>query len=58
MSLVFLRPLGPPTSAYHCYKAAGFKETGEQFKIQLFGEMWTDVELKMEREEYEALIYR
>lgn len=45
-------------SAYQCYKAAGFKETGEQFKIPLFGEMWTDVELKMEREEYEALIYR
>ena len=45
-------------SAYHCYKAAGFRETGEIFNIPLFGEMWTVVELKMEREEYEALIYR
>lgn len=40
-------------SAYHCYKAAGFKETGENFNIPLFEEMWTVVELKMEREDYE-----
>ena len=45
-------------SAYHCYKAAGFRETGEIFNIPLFGEMWTVVELKMERDEYEALIHR
>lgn len=44
-------------SAYHCYKAAGFKETGENFNIPLLGEMWTVVELKMEREDYEALIH-
>ena len=36
-------------SAYHCYKAAGFKETGEKFQIPLFGEMWTVVELEMEK---------
>ena len=36
-------------SAYHCYKAAGFQENGESFKIPLFGETWTVIELEMKR---------
>lgn len=45
----------PP--AYHCYKAAGFKETGEKFEIQLLGEMWIDVELEINKNDYETLIH-
>ena len=44
-------------SAYHCYKAAGFQEAGEKFRILLLGEMWTVIELEMERNDYETLIY-
>ena len=44
-------------SAYHCYKAAGFRETGETFNIPLFGETWTVIEMEMNKNEYEALIY-
>ena len=44
-------------SAYHCYKAAGFKENGEKFDIPLFGETWTVIELEMNKNDYEALIH-
>ncbi len=44
-------------SAYHCYKAAGFMENGEVFKIPLLGETWTVVEMEMNKNEYESLIY-
>ena len=44
-------------SAYHCYKAAGFLETGENFNIPLFGETWTVIELEMKKNEYEAIIH-
>ena len=38
--------------AYHCYKAAGFQETGEKFSIPLFGEVWNVIELEMARIKY------
>ena len=44
-------------SARYCYKAAGFQETGEKFDIPLFGEIWTVIELEMEKHDYEALIH-
>lgn len=44
-------------SAQYCYKAAGFQETGEKFDIPLFGEIWTVIELEMEKHDYEALIH-
>ena len=44
-------------SAYHCYKAAGFKENGENFSIPLFGETWTVIELEMNKNEYEAIVH-
>ena len=44
-------------SAYHCYKAAGFNESGERFEIPLFGEIWTVIELEMNKNEYETLIH-
>jgi signal transduction histidine kinase len=43
-------------SAYHCYKSAGFKETGEKFNIPLFEETWTVVELEMEKQDYEIYL--
>ena len=44
-------------SAYHCYKAAGFKETGEKFNVPLFGDTWTVIEMEMNQNEYESLIH-
>ena len=44
-------------SAYHCYKAVGFRENGKKFDIPLFGETWTVIELEMKKNEYEALIH-
>ena len=44
-------------SAQYCYKAAGFQETGEKFDIPLLGEIWTVIELEMEKHDYEALIH-
>lgn len=44
-------------SAYHCYKAAGFKENGEKFNIPLFGETWTVIEMEMKEADYEAFIH-
>lgn len=34
--------------AYFCYKAAGFKETGEEMFCELFGKQWRIVEMEME----------
>lgn len=36
-------------SAYFCYKAAGFRETGEEMFCELFGEQWRIVEMEMNR---------
>ena len=36
-------------SAYYCYKAAGFKETGEELFCELFGKQWRIVEMEMNR---------
>lgn len=33
--------------AYHCYKAAGFRETGEKISMNILGEQWTDIELEL-----------
>lgn len=39
--------------AYHCYKAAGFKDTaGEQEVCELFGEKWKILELEIDRNDY------
>lgn len=41
----------PP--AYHCYKAAGFKDVvGEEMICELFGEQWKILELALTKEEY------
>ena len=40
-------------SAYHCYKAAGFKDVvGEEMICELFGEQWKILELALTKEEY------
>lgn len=36
-------------SAYYCYKAAGFKENGEEMFCELFGEQWRIVEMEIKR---------
>ena len=40
--------------AYNCYKAAGFKETGEIIPVRFAGvsEEWKVIELKLTREDY------
>ena len=35
--------------AYYCYKAAGFKENGEEMFCELFGEQWRIVEMEIKR---------
>jgi len=37
------------TPAYHCYKAVGFEENGEEAYCELFGEQWKIVEMEMKR---------
>ena len=36
-------------SAYHCYKAAGFIENGEEMFCELFGKQWRIVEMEINR---------
>lgn len=36
-------------SAYYCYKAAGFQETGEEMFCELFGEKWRIIEMDAKR---------
>ena len=33
--------------AYNCYKAAGFRENGEEMFCKLFGEQWRIVEMEI-----------
>ena len=35
--------------AYYCYKAAGFRETGEEMFCELFGEQWRITEMEIRR---------
>lgn len=35
--------------AYYCYKAAGFKENGREYFVELFGQQWRIIEMEMER---------
>lgn len=35
--------------AYYCYKAAGFRESGEEMFCELFGEQWRIVEMEIKR---------
>ena len=35
--------------AYYCYKAAGFRENGEEMFCELFGEQWRIVEMEIKR---------
>ncbi|MBQ3285539.1 MAG: GNAT family N-acetyltransferase [Ruminococcus sp.] len=35
--------------AYCCYKAAGFKETGEEIICEFFGKHWRQVEMEIKR---------
>lgn len=35
--------------AYYCYKAAGFKETGEETFCELFGKQWRIVEMEVSK---------
>ena len=35
--------------AYRCYKAAGFKETGEEILCEFFGEQWRQIEMEIKR---------
>ena len=35
--------------AYRCYKAAGFKETGEEILCEIFGEQWRQIEMEIKR---------
>lgn len=37
------------TSAYYCYKAAGFKETGEASECEMCGEKWKNIEMEISR---------
>lgn len=37
--------------AYHCYKAVGFTETGEELFCELFGEQWKIIEMEIMRKE-------
>lgn len=41
--------------AYHCYKAAGFKDVKleKEIRCQVCGETWNILELALEREDYE-----
>lgn len=39
-------------SAYNCYKAAGFKETGEEISCEFFGENWNIIELEVHSDEW------
>ena len=34
-------------SAFHCYKAAGFRETGEDSFCELFGSQWRIIEMEL-----------
>ena len=36
-------------SAYYCYKAAGFVETGDETFCELFGEQWRIVEMEIRK---------
>ncbi len=36
-------------SAYRCYKAAGFTETGEEILCEFFGEQWRQIEMEIKR---------
>ena len=36
-------------SAYYCYKAAGFVETGDEVYCELFGEQWRIVEMEIRK---------
>ncbi|MBR4096209.1 MAG: GNAT family N-acetyltransferase [Oscillospiraceae bacterium] len=38
--------------AYHCYKAAGFSETGKCYSIELLGDEWKCIEMELERKDY------
>lgn len=40
----------PP--AHHCYKAAGFRETGGSWECNIMGEVWKCIELAVNAEEY------
>lgn len=36
-------------SAYHCYKAAGFTESGKEFFCEILGEQWKIIEMEVKR---------
>ena len=35
--------------AYHCYKAAGFTETGEEILCDFLGKQWRQIEMEIKR---------
>lgn len=39
-------------SAYHCYKSVGFKDTGDESFIELFGEQWRVIEMQIKNTDY------
>lgn len=35
--------------AYYCYKAVGFKENGEEYLCEIFGEQWKIIEMEISK---------